>query len=416
MPARSPYPAGSDPDLPVHPTTAAPVLPVVGQVHRPFPQFPKPGSESNRLLMNTKPGGVYYSDYLQLDKLLDAQQPLSGGEAVAPAHDEMLFIVVHQAYELWFKQILYELRSVIAMFGDDIVDDRQMGRMVARLERVHSVQRLLISQINVLETMTPLDFMDFRDRLIPASGFQSVQFKEIEILLGLGRDQRLPADREFIFSRLGEEDRQRMEQVEAETKLLDVTQAWLERLPFLSFGEFDFWTAYEAAVTRMLVRDRQIIEKNPTLPDVVREHQLRELDLTGIRFAALLNAGKFDELREQGEFRLSHDATLAALFINLYRDEPMLQLPFRYLTALVEIDELMTSWRQRHAIMVHRMLGNRIGTGGSSGHDYLSRTTRQNRVFVDLFNLSTFLIPRSELPRLPDNIVDSMRFRWGWDD
>ncbi|MGI9517664.1 MAG: tryptophan 2,3-dioxygenase family protein, partial [Pirellulaceae bacterium] len=88
--------------------------------------------------MNGKPGGIYYADYLQLDKILGAQDPESAQQGQAPAHDEMLFIIVHQAYELWFKQILHEIRSIIAMIGDDIVDERQMGLMVARLERVHT--------------------------------------------------------------------------------------------------------------------------------------------------------------------------------------------------------------------------------------------------------------------------------------
>ena len=137
------------------------------------------------------------------------------------------------------------------------------------------------------------------------------------------------------------------------------------------------------------------------------------MEATRTRFSAILDGGKYQELQESGEFRFSHSAMLAAVFINLYRDEPMLQLPHRYLTCLVEVDELFTTWRSRHAIMVHRMLGAKIGTGGSSGHDYLRRTTQHNRVFTDLFNLSTFLIPRSDLPGLPEKIVDSMRFRFG---
>lgn len=360
--------------------------------------------------MDDQPGGLYYSDYLALDKLLGAQHPLSSGES-GPAHDEMLFIVVHQAYELWFKQILYELRSIIAMFGDTIVDDRQMGAMVARLERIHAIQRVLVNQIDVLETMTPLDFLDFRDLLIPASGFQSVQFKELEVLLGLKRHMRIKADQDFVYSRLSRADRERMEVAEKQTSLFEATEHWLERLPFLSFGDYDFWKVYAEAVEIMLASDRRIVEDNATLPPVVRQHQLRELDLTEERFKALLNDQEYERLKEQGEFRFSHKATLAALFINLYRDEPMLQLPFRYLTALVEIDELFTTWRSRHAIMVHRMLGTRIGTGGSSGHEYLARTTSRNRVFSDLFNLSTFLISRQDLPQLPDGVMDAMRFR-----
>ncbi len=361
--------------------------------------------------MNSRPGGLYYGDYLQLDKLLDAQHTVSGSPQ-GPAHDELLFIIVHQAYELWFKQILHELRSIIAMFGDDIVDDRQMGRIVARLERIHKIQHLLVNQIDVIETMTPLDFLEFRNLLIPASGFQSIQFKEVEIAMGLKRERRLPADREFIYSRLSDEDRRRMALAEQQTSLLEVTELWLERLPFLRFEDFDFWRAYEQAVARMLAGDRRIIESHPTLPEAVRNQQLAELDGTRGRFDALLDDRKFEALRDEGVFRLSHSATLAALFINLYRDEPMLQLPYRYLTALVDLDELFTNWRSRHAIMVQRMLGSRIGTGGSSGHDYLSRTTQQNRIFTDLFNLSTFLIPRSDLPELPPKIVDSMRFRY----
>ena len=360
--------------------------------------------------MNSKPGGVYYADYLQLDKLLDAQHPLSQTEN-GVAHDEMLFIVVHQAYELWFKQILIELRSIIEMFQDKIVDERQMGLMVARLERIHRIQRVLVGQIDIIETMTPLDFLEFRDLLIPASGFQSVQFKELEVLLGLKREMRIPADRDFIYSRLGDDDRERMELAESQVSLLDCTQRWLERLPFLNFEDFEFWREYEVAVEKMLASDQAIIESNTTLPDVVRKHQIIELEATRTRFEALLDATKFEALRADQVFRFTHRAILAALFINLYRDEPMLQLPFRYLTALVEIDELFTSWRSRHAIMVHRMLGTRIGTGGSSGHDYLSRTTNQNRVFTDLFNLSTYLIPREDLPRLPEKIIDAMRFR-----
>ena len=360
--------------------------------------------------MNQKPGGLYYGDYLQLDKLLDAQHPESDKQG-DPAHDEMLFIVVHQAYEIWFKQILFEVNSIIKMFSDDVVDDRQMGRMVARLERVHKIQRLLIQQIDVLETMTPLDFLEFRDLLIPASGFQSVQFKQMEIMLGLKREMRLPVDRDFIYSRLSEDDRKKMETSESQVSLLDVTEQWLERLPFLNFGDFDFWSEYGSAVDKMLERDTKIIENNPTLPDVVRKHQLAELEATRSRFSAILDGEKYDSIRKEGGSRFSHPAMLAAIFINLYSDEPMLQLPHRYLTCLVETDELLTTWRSRHVIMVHRMLGAKIGTGGSSGHDYLNRTTKQNRVFVDLFNLPTFLIPRADLPALPDKVTDSMRFR-----
>ena len=131
---------------------------------------------------------VYYWSYLHLDELLSAQEPLSD----PAAHDELLFIVVHQAFELWFKQILFELDAVLDVMGQEVVAEKDMGEVVARLARITKVQRLLTDQIEVLETMTPLDFLEFRDVLIPASGFQSVQFRLIENKLGL--DTRPPAE------------------------------------------------------------------------------------------------------------------------------------------------------------------------------------------------------------------------------
>ena len=129
--------------------------------------------------MSKQRGEVYYHDYLQLNKILDAQHPESANYGDA-AHDEMLFIITHQAYELWFKQIIHELRSVARIFQASRVDDRQMGVVNGRLQRVRAIQQLFLQQIDVLETMTPLDFLEFRDCLVPASGFQSMQFKEVE--------------------------------------------------------------------------------------------------------------------------------------------------------------------------------------------------------------------------------------------
>ncbi len=353
--------------------------------------------------------GIYYGEYLQLEKLLDAQKLLSSVDG-KPAHDEMLFIVTHQAYELWFKQIIFELKSVVDVFDDPVVEDKKMGQVIQRLSRIKTIQRVLIQQIDIIETMTPLDFLEFRDLLVPASGFQSIQFKQIEIMLGIKREYRIAPDQEFFHSRLTDQDRGFLDNLEKKPTLLELTDHWLERMPFLEFGEFDFWSEYALAVEKMLLSDRSIIENNPTLTDREKQFQLNDLLATQTRFQSLLSEQNFNELREKGEFRLSHQGFLAALFIHLYRDEPIVQLPFRFLTALVEIDELFTSWRQRHVLMVQRMLGTKIGTGGSSGHDYLSRTTAQNRVFLDLFNLSTFLLPRSELPVLPPELRQALGF------
>src|SRR5437763_14498884 len=142
--------------------------------------------------MSTRKDDFYYADYLKLHALLAAQQPESARHG-RPAHDEMLFIVVHQTYELWFKQMLHEFDRIQADFGGEVVEDEYLGRIVHGLERISEILKLLIQQLEVLETMTPLDFLDFRDFLIPASGFQSAQFRLIEIRLGRGRATR-PAE------------------------------------------------------------------------------------------------------------------------------------------------------------------------------------------------------------------------------
>jgi tryptophan 2,3-dioxygenase len=100
----------------------------------------------------------------------------------------------------------------------------------------------------------------------------------------------------------------------------------------------------------------------------------------------------------------------SAIFIHLFRDLPMLQLPFKILSLMTDIDENLTSWRHRHAIMAHRLIGTKIGTGGSSGHDYLKRSTERNRAFLDLFNISTFLLPKSKIPNLPSEILKLLEF------
>ena len=154
---------------------------------------------------------LYYSDYLQLDQLLASQQ-LASGVGGQPVHDEMLFIIVHQAYELWFKQILWELDEVARLLAPERVAETAMLRIVARLDRITEIQKLLIEQISVLETMTPLDFLEFRNFLIPASGFQSVQFRLIENRLGVRPEDRLKLAGNPYTAALSEDDRRRVEE------------------------------------------------------------------------------------------------------------------------------------------------------------------------------------------------------------
>lgn len=356
---------------------------------------------------NTKP--CYYPEYLQLDKLLDAQHPESKKYG-AEAHDETLFIIVHQAYELWFKQILHEIHSILPVLSQSHVDESKISTVNLRLERVHRIQDVLVDQIDILETMTPLDFLDFRDYLIPASGFQSIQFKEIEILLGLKSEYRINFDKKSFYSRLNEQDRNYLMDLEEKPSLFDAVEKWLERMPFLEFGDFKFWSIFKEAVETMLNHDEKVLKEADYLSDAEKTFQLNDLENTRATFDALFDKDKYDELKTQGRFRMSQEATLSALFINLYREQPMLNGPFRLLQGLVEIDEKFTTWRYRHTTMVLRMIGSKIGTGGSAGHDYLRQTTQNNRFFRDLFNLTTFLIPRSALPELPDEVIKAMNF------
>ena len=344
------------------------------------------------------PAGCYYSAYLKLDRLLSAQEPASAA-AGRPAHDEWLFITVHQVYELWFKQILHELDRIEADFSKNPVDDRVLGRIIHGLHRMHEILKLLVHQLDVMETMTPLDFLDFRDLLYPASGFQSAQFREIEIRLGLLPETRLSFDRAPFEAKLSDADRERLARAAERPTLLALLDAWLARTPFVDWGGKPFLDAYREAVERMLAADRARVTGDETLSPQQRAADTDALDRAGRAFAAI-----FDR-EAAGTWRMSGRAIEAALLITVYRDEPALNQAFRLLQALMDVDETMTLWRYRHALMVSRMLGVKIGTGGSSGHDYLQATAERHRVFTDLFRLSTYLIPRSALPPLPEEIA-----------
>lgn len=350
---------------------------------------------------------VYYGDYLQLPKILNAQDTESEKHGKA-AHDETLFIIIHQTYELWFKQILHELDSVREIMQKDFVPSTDLSTIYSRIERVTKIQQILIDQIQVMETMTTLDFMEFRDYLVPASGFQSLQFRLVEATLGIKAHHRMEVEKLFFTSRLKDEDRKKLETVENKISIFELVETWLERMPFGEFDGWDFWGEYSKAVDQMLKSDREIISNNPILDKKSLEIELKNLDLTKSTFDTLFDSTLYKQWKDSGKTRLSQKALLSAIFIYLYRDFPALQMPFKILNALVEVDEKFTTWRYRHAIMVQRILGTKIGTGGSSGHEYLKSTTERNRAFIDFFNLATFLIPREVTPKLPQTVKDQL--------
>jgi tryptophan 2,3-dioxygenase len=352
-----------------------------------------------------------YPEYLQLEKLLSCQS-LESVKHGRPAHDEMLFIIIHQLYELWFKQILHDVDSMMAAFSNPTVDDSRLGVCVSRLDRIIKIQKILLEQIDVLETMTPMDFLDFRDLLFPASGFQSVQFRLLENKMGLKRDSRLKYEGADYTARLSKNEIPTAVNAEKSPSLFELVEAWLERTPFVQQPQFNFWNEYHKAVDTMLKKDEAAVQNNPYLNEESRRAQLASSARTRESFELLREEKRFSELKDKHHWRLSFKATQAALFILLYREQPALQLPFRIITQLTDIDENFTTWRYRHAQMAMRMIGTKVGTGGSSGSEYLHAATQQHKVFQDFARLSTFLIPRRQLPELPKELKESLQFNY----
>jgi len=359
--------------------------------------------------MKKKTNPQNYHDYLKLDSLLKSQVLLSEKNDVE-AHDEMLFIITHQVYELWFKQILYEIDSIFEVFDRNVIDESHVGSAVSRLERINVIQQLLIDQIKILETMTPMDFLDFRDLLTPASGFQSAQFRLIENKIGLQKDNRLGFGGVDYKTKINDQQLDDVKKSENSQSLFDLIEHWLERTPFLEFDDFNFWDQYRNAVGKMISNDKKIIEMNEKLPDSEKQNYLKQYRSTEKMFSSLFDESAFSKRLESGENRLSYKATHAALLILLYRDQPILHNPYRLLSKLIDLDELLTTWRYKHHLLVTRMIGKKIGTGGSVGASYLKKATGKHRVFDDLTSLTTFLIPRSELPSLPDYIMRNLSF------
>lgn len=345
---------------------------------------------------------VHYSDYLQLDKILNAQV-LESDLLQQHAHDEMLFIVIHQAYELWFKQLLYEVDSVASIMQKPALNDNspELQTVVHRLNRTVTILKVLVHQIDIMETMTPMDFLDFRDMLRPASGFQSWQFKLVEAKLGLKYQQRHA--QEYYISQLRQEHIDIIRRVESEKSFIELLNAWLERMPF--FEEAENWKHYKSVAGVSAVADN-----DPFWADY------RAIYSGGLADAEQSNLQYFDTVfsdssaQTQEGRQLSPRACRAALFIMLYRGYPILQLPFQLLNSLLEIDEQLSTWRYRHMSMVHRMIGSRIGTGGSTGRDYLKGALDKHYIFVEIARLTSFLIERRKLPVLSHEMEKRLGF------
>src|SRR4029079_18025110 len=279
-----------------------------------------------------------------------------------------------------------------------------MNVLVHRLKRIVEIWKLLNHQVDVLETMTPLDFLDFRSSLEGASGFQSTQFRQIEATLGLRMEHRFRADyyKHTEMGGFNEADYQTIVDAEKTTTLLQLVEQWLVRMPFLQDSFWKEWT------------DEQGEKVNANVTQHRFWTQYRHLYETGLsdrdEKEDLLN--KFDDtFFKTGAGDFSPAALRAALFIMLYRDEPLFRLPFALLNSLIEIDEQLGNFRYRHLQMVRRMIGTRIGTGGSSGEQYLQGAVNKNYIYKELAGVITFLIERRNLPQLPRRLHEALRFR-----
>jgi tryptophan 2,3-dioxygenase len=342
---------------------------------------------------------VHYADYLQLEKILQAQQ-LESDLHQSHAHDEMLFIIIHQTYELWFKQVLFEVDSIAEIMGKRVINDNSpdLQTAVHRLSRIAVILRVAVHQMDIMETMTPMDFLDFRDFLRPASGFQSWQFKLLEARLGLRYYERHA--QEYYISQLRTSEVELIKKSEESPSLLDLLNTWLERMPF--FEDTAFWQSYQA-----------------TTPATAGLHPFwadyREIYRRSLTEREQGNILAFDKTFVQSDpeqpRRLSPRACRAALFIKLYRGYPMLQMPFQFLHLLLDIDEQLSTWRYRHVNMVQRMIGIRTGTGGSTGKEYLHGALEKHYIFKEIAGLTSFLIERKNLPLLSPELESRLGFR-----
>jgi tryptophan 2,3-dioxygenase len=354
--------------------------------------------------------GPTYWDYLKLDRLLALQRGLEEDEArLAP--DELHFIVVHQVYELWFKLVLSELRLATSHLSAPRLAEEKVPFVVHHLRRVIEILRLAVEQFRIMETLTPQDFLDFRDKLMPASGFQSFQLREIELVLGLEEAQRQSYGETHPLSHIEETSRTspggtfawaRIESARAGVTLRHALHDWLYRTPIQ--GSSPSEPGDEDAVTAFLADYVASVE---SFSAAQAERTVAALGGDGeavrTRFAATARTAREFLLAEDvaDDASRSHERRVRAglVFIESYRELPLLAWPRVLIDAVVELEEQLVLWRTRHARMVERTIGRRVGTGGSSGVDYLDKTAKY-RIFPELWAVRTLLVPRDALPPL----------------
>ena len=344
---------------------------------------------------------TYYWDYIQVDKLLELQGGLVEDDS-SLADEEVLFITVHQVFELWFKVVLRDLVAIRNKFQAPVMTNADMTEVVTRLVRCATILRVGNGHWEVVETLPPREYLKFRSKLMPASGFQSAQLRQIEILLGLEESDRIPFGREG--SHLAALKGQGGKETEASKRVAgqmadmptmkQVVADWLERTPI--GGADHHASSHRDFVEQYLKAHSSDLDNN-----LAHATKVASEGADGGRLKAL-----YDKERESvRSFLLPDDERLARiraaiLFIETYPEEPLLDGPHRVLEGILEFEQLFVVFRQRHARMVERIIGRRTGTGGTAGVDYLDQTALKYRIFPDLWAVRSLLINPEIAPEL----------------
>ncbi|MEO5728886.1 MAG: tryptophan 2,3-dioxygenase family protein [Byssovorax sp.] len=363
-----------------------------------------------------------YWEYIHVEELLSLQGGFDADESKV-GNDEALFIVVHQVYELWFKLILRELTAARAVLRQNPVPDIQLAAATRSFKRVITIFEQATHHFQVMETLTTRDYLEFRDRLIPASGFQSAQMREIEIILGLEDASRIPLGREGSYKEAlrGADGKpspatHRVEaRIAGGASLKSAVYDWLARTPIDGSSTQD---AADAFIERIILAHRSEISTRITLAqqqaltpeDIERLAARYEREIAA---AAAFLRGEDELVGESGKPGIGGPAPstdeerayrrrvrAAIVFLESYRELPRLTWPREVVDSLVEMEQRMLIWRQRHARMVERVIGRRTGTGGSAGVDYLDQTALRYRVFGDVWTVRSLLLRKATLPPL----------------
>ena len=351
-----------------------------------------------------------YWDYIKVEELLSLQAGLEKSSADL-SNDEVMFITIHQIEELWMMLVLRELSQARDLFRKAPVPEQSLAAAVRGIDRMSLLMRHAADHFDVMESMTTRDYLSFRDKLYPASGFQSAQLREIEILLGLPENERIALGNEGSYKQAlrapGGGESAASRRVEARLDdtptLRDAVHAWLERTPIMGStpdepGDREavraFVDGYVAAHGRATAHAEALAVTSALTPEDrarLAARYARERD--GAR-SFLLAEDEADEARRPALSRLR----AALVFIESYRELPLLAWPREVVEAIVGLEQGFVVFRQRHARMVERMIGRRTGTGGSAGVDYLDQTALKYRVFRDVWAVRTLLVREDDLP------------------